>query len=281
MRVVGLFVLAACGRIGFLPLDDAGSFGPFSTPTVVTELSDAAGEEDPTLAADMLEIYFDSTRSGVDFIHVARRTTIGGTWSVPQQVSELSGADHDPGISADGLTLFMSSNRAGSLGQDDLWVSTRANRTTTWSAPAHELQLASSARDAVAQLTRDGLTVFFTSTRGGAGLDLWVATRPTISALWSPPVSLDELNTLVDDVDPHFCESEDALYFASNRPGGFGDRDIYRARRTGTWSFAPAEHVDELSTASFDADPWLSPDGHTVFMVNAASGNLEIVTAVR
>src|SRR5262245_28394490 len=38
--------------------------GPFGTPTLVSNLSDPSYDDDPTLTADLLEIYFNSLRAG-------------------------------------------------------------------------------------------------------------------------------------------------------------------------------------------------------------------------
>jgi len=40
--------------------------------------------------------------------------------------------DSAPSISSDGLSLYFSSNRAGSLGSFDLWVATRSTADDEW-----------------------------------------------------------------------------------------------------------------------------------------------------
>src|SRR5688572_10517843 len=86
---------------------------------------------------------------------------------------------------------FTSQNRPGGLGDFDIWGST-LSRNGTFSPPVNITELNSAARDTRTAITRDGLEIIITSQRdGGAGaLDLWVATRPSTSAVWSPPVNL-------------------------------------------------------------------------------------------
>src|SRR3954466_16353067 len=74
----------ACVRhelLGTIAADGGGDAAPslpprFSAPTLVASLSDPdAIDEDPTLTADVLELYFMSTRAGNRDIWTARRAT--------------------------------------------------------------------------------------------------------------------------------------------------------------------------------------------------------------
>ncbi len=52
---------------------------------------------------------------------------------------------------------------------------------------------------------------------------------------WGSPTKLPEpLNSNNDDTTPFISEDGRSLYFASNRPGGYGAEDIYVAKRKGT-----------------------------------------------
>jgi len=85
-------------------------------------------------------------------------------------------SDWWPAISTDGLTLIFQSDRAGGLGTDDFWVTTRASRSSPWSAPVHPgPELNTAGDEAKADFSADGGTLLFMSTRpGGAGsLDIW------------------------------------------------------------------------------------------------------------
>lgn len=56
----------------------------------------------------------------------------------------------------------------------------------------------------------------------------WTALR------WQPPVRLPApVNSEFDDTTPFLDAEGTTLYFASNRPGGYGAEDIYRSRRLG------------------------------------------------
>ena len=79
---------------------------------------------------------------------------------------------------------------------------------------------------------------------------LMLSTRASVSDPWGVPVALSAMNVLnFRNVHPSFSPDDLALYFASNRPGGEGDADIYRAVRSSTavpWT-SPSVIVEHLS----------------------------------
>ena len=97
-------------------------------------------------------------------------------------VPELSSAQSDqrPSVRFDGLELFLGSNRPGSLGGNDIWVSTRETVFDTWDIPTNPgSTVNSSSGDMQPEIAADRLTLFFASNRpGGCGaFDLYVTTR--------------------------------------------------------------------------------------------------------
>ena len=106
----------------------------------------------------------------------------GGTYGPAALVVELSSSGNDlrPTLRFDALEIFLSSNRAGTLGADDIWVSTRRGKSEAWPSPTNVGTAINTAfQERMPALSGDGMTLYFASTRpGGSGsFDLWVARR--------------------------------------------------------------------------------------------------------
>src|SRR6185295_7932379 len=101
-----------------------------------------------------------------------------GSFGPAELISELStpSTDSRPSIRHDGLEIIFQSNRPGSLGSAlDLWVATRESTLDAWSTPVNVgSSINTTAIENNANLSSDGLTLFFSSDRPGGlgGLDL-------------------------------------------------------------------------------------------------------------
>ena len=72
-----------------------------------------------------------------------------------------------PSLSHDGLVLFFNSNRAGGVGQWDIWISTRKTTQDPWGPPVNAgAPVNSEAWDGNASLSADGRTLYYSSARG-------------------------------------------------------------------------------------------------------------------
>ena len=93
--------------------------------------------------------------------------------------------------------------------------------------------------DTYAILSRDELTMYFTSDRPGgvpgpAGVrndDLWFTTRASLDDLWEAPTNLSVLNTSAMDSLAVLSPDEHVMFFHSTRSGGCGAGDIWMTRR--------------------------------------------------
>ena len=105
-----------------------------------------------------------------------------------------------------------------------------------WSAPINVESLNTEYNDMYAVLSKDELTVYFTSDRpdpNGVGADdLWVATRDWVDAPWGPAQNMGEaINSSAADSLPMLSYDEHVMFFHSTRPGGCGTGDIWMTRR--------------------------------------------------
>ena len=87
--------------------------------------------------------------------------------------------------------------------------------------------------DMYAILSRDELTMYFTSDRlgGVGGDDLWFTTRESGDDAWGEPQNMRALNTSAADSLAVLSSDEHVMFFHSIRPGGCGAGDIWVTRR--------------------------------------------------
>jgi hypothetical protein len=123
-------------------------------------------------------------------------------------------------------------------------------------------------------ISKDGLSLYFAAQScpsngfcrpGFGGWDIYVTQRPSLDEPWGPPQNLgSDVNTSSDEVSPDLSRDGHRLFFASNRPGGFGGNDIYMARRRDkrddfAWQ-APINLGDGVNSATNDAGPSIFED---------------------
>jgi WD40-like Beta Propeller Repeat len=138
----------------------------------------SAGEVGPTLfaddEADTMVLLFASNRPGGlggNDIYASTRLA-DGTFGAPVPVVELNSSSDDnaPAIRRDGLEIFITSDRPGTLGGADLWVATRATTADRWSTPVNLGPLVNTSfNDGGASLSRDGTVLYFHSNANRPG----------------------------------------------------------------------------------------------------------------
>ncbi len=204
-------------------------------------------EASTSTSADHLELYFSSNRPGgfgdLD-IWVAVRPSVTEPWGPPVNLDTPVNTPYVeayPSLSADGLTLYFSdlysgTPRPGGLGGADIWMTTRASRNDPWATPVNVgAPVNSSAMEVSPTVSGDGLILVFASSRTGTGgpYDLWLSERSTVHAPWGAPVNLGATVNSPTHGDLECSLSADglALFFASGRPGGLSNYDLWMTTR--------------------------------------------------
>ncbi len=170
-------------------------------------------------------------------------------WSAARNLGPVINSpnwDSQPCLSANGRTLYFSSNRPGGLGERDLWVSRRSEpamngntlKPGEWTSPVNLGPVINTPDvDQAPFLHPDGATLYLTSEGHGTlgGTDLFLS-RIGIDGTWQAPENLGyPINT--PDNEGSLTVSADGLtaYYASDRQEGRGLLDIY--------SFTLPEHL--------------------------------------
>jgi creatinine amidohydrolase len=101
---------------------------------------------------------------------------------------------------------------------------------------------------------------------------IWTVARTATG--WGEPAWLGPVITSgMEDYYPTLTR-QGTLYFSSNRPGGFGENDIYRARRVnGQWT-APENLGRPVSSEFREFDPFIAPDESYVIFASTRPGGL-------
>jgi hypothetical protein len=90
----------------------------------------------------------------------------------------------------------------------------------------------SPANDFGPAISKDGLSLYFSSTRDDPNGDLYVAQRPSTSEPWGAPQNLGPtVNSAAAENNPAFSRDGHWMFFNSNRQGGFGDIDLWASYR--------------------------------------------------
>lgn len=261
----------------------------FGTPANLGPTINSSYEDiDSSISSDGLSLYFGSYRRPGGYgnwdMYVTTRDTINDEWSSPinlgSSVNSSSG-DSAPRISADGLSLYFSSDRPGGYGGWDIWVSVRATTQDEWSTPENlGPAVNSSANELLGSISSDELQLYFMDwdgdRPGGYGkADIWVTSRSTTSEPWGSPVNLGPtVNSTSWDAQPNISADGLVLFFSTDRSGGYGKWDIWVTMRTtisDAWG-PPVNLGPIVNSSSEDEIPSISSNGSTLYFSSNRPG---------
>ncbi|MBI3502910.1 MAG: OmpA family protein [Bacteroidetes bacterium] len=189
--------------------------------------------------------------------------------------------DYGAVITADESQLFFTSRRfnAATGGNDnrdihdnyyeDIWVCDK-NPDGSWSeAKPLSTHVNSWYNEAVVGISADGQQLLYYKDDKGGSIyysklegDQWSYGY----MLGTDPGDITDINS--PSWEPSACLSPDGntLYFVSDRPGGFGGRDIYRCVKLPTGRWSKGTNLGPTINTEYDEDaPFMHPDGVTLF----------------
>lgn len=204
--------------------------GKWSAPKKIQEINTPGHEATIGLSVDGQQLLIYSTQDDNEGdIYYSKLD--GNNWTKPVAFDALNSnaAETHACFSADGKTIYFTSNRKGGYGGYDLYRVTQLPNGT-WSKPLNLGPKINTEFDERAPFIHpDGVSLFFSSngheTMGG--FDIFQSTMRDENE-WSTPENIGyPINTTADEM--FYVTSVDGKrsYYASLRPEGVGEKDIY------------------------------------------------------
>jgi len=275
---------ASCGDGALVVLGDRDAPDyHFETARAIPELGSPAKSDNPSLTADLLEIYFTTERAAVPAdIWRAERSHPDQPFGTPQPVPSLNSSRTETSavVSPDGLTCWFASDRPGGLGDLDIWVATRPERRAAWSTPQNLAALNSPGKDIPRPPGQHGQVMPIASDRDTRGYyQIYLATRVPGTERFEAPVLLPELAMpTASTVDGFLSDDGQRLFFV--RGPALGPADLFVAsRRTPAEPFTDVTPLAALNTASDERDPFLHAGAGLFFFSSDRGGQYEIYVA--
>src|SRR6516162_6889549 len=209
------------------------------------------------------------------------------TWAAPVNLGPpINTPDYDGftvSLTNNGRSLYFTSNRPGSYGNQDIWVAQRASVNDPWGQPQDVGPTINTGFANHSQrITDDGHWMYFTSNRpdGLGGMDIWRSYRADTQDdfAWQEPENLSpNVNSVGAEACPFPFEDPRTglitLYFASCRDGSQG-WDIYASTQEPDGSFDPAVPVPELNSPGDEKHFSVRPDGLMGILTSDRAGTL-------
>lgn len=172
--------------------------------------------------------------------------------------------EYFPGIPADDQTLIFTRLINGR--NEDFYMSNKQNGEYTLARNLGE-PINTELNEGTVSLSADGQYIFYTAcNREGSfgSCDLYLSRLDGYT--WSEPINLGPpVNTRAWESQPSLSFDGKTLYFSSNRPGGYGNYDIwYTTFKEGRWT-PPVNLGPEINTPGDEQSPFIAKDDQTLY----------------
>ncbi len=208
--------------------------GKWQKAKPLTELNTPGNEGAQSITPDGKTIYYTvcdrrRTYGSCDLVFSRK---INGKWTKPHNLGKSINSpfwESQPSISADGRSLYFSSNRPGGIGGKDIWVSVK-DASGKWTKPVClDTTINTKADEKAPYIHPDNHTLYFTSSghTGMGGLDLFISKK--VNGKWSEAKNLGyPVNTENDEGAMFVSLDGKTAYFSTDRAKEGGKNlDIY------------------------------------------------------
>ena len=188
-------------------------------------------------------------------------------------------SDYMPSTNPTGRRIYFTSTRKGGLqveldeddeGDEDLYYTDKVGGE--WKAPVLlSAPLNSRDNEGASAVSADGQMMVMTACNradGYGSCDLYIAYLNGDE--WSFPQNMgNNVNSSSWDSQPTISSDGKKIYFTSNRPGGYGEEDLYvvELKNPEEWG-APKNLGPTINTPFTDMSPFISPDRATLYFAS-------------
>ncbi len=177
--------------------------------------------------------------------------------------------EYSPAFSIDEQTLYITrrnGNLSNSRPNEDIYFATKQG--TEWEKIKNlGPPINTTENEGAFSVSADGHYIFFTacSRRGGKGqCDIWLTIDR--EGKWSEPLNLQEpINTKHWESQPSIASNGRVLYFASDRPGGYGGIDLWKSNFGDEGWSKPTNLGPTINTSKDEQFPFIHSDNSTLY----------------
>lgn len=237
----------------------------------------------------------ESSKVAEDWLNKPSRFVVGIVKELNSKVSDYSpvfvgGKDNEVIFSSsrDGATGKRTSNITGTR-YSDLFTSQFEVQKQKWGTPKlveENQQINTTSDEGAATLSSNGSLMIFTrcifDKTKDKGAELFAANQS--HGDWTEPTLLELVGDSLIAAQPSLSEDGTKLYFVSDRPGGYGGKDIWVATENGGGAFGEPENLGpEINTPGDEMFPTIRDNGELYFSSNyhPGLGGLDIFKAVK
>jgi outer membrane protein OmpA-like peptidoglycan-associated protein/tetratricopeptide (TPR) repeat protein len=177
--------------------------------------------------------------------------------------------EYSPAFSIDEQTLYITrrnGNLSDSRPNEDIYFATKQGiewgKIKNLGPPINTTE-----NEGAFSVSADGHYIFFTacSRRGGKGqCDIWLTIDR--EGKWSEPLNLQEpINTPHWESQPSIASNGRVLYFASDRPGGYGGIDLWKSNFGDEGWSKPTNLGPTINTSKDEQFPFIHSDNSTLY----------------
>lgn len=190
-----------------------------------------------------------------------------GTFSpepLPSTINKATFSEYSPSLTADGNKLFFTRVTDN---QEDIYYSER-DSNGLWSEAILLPNLNTNENEGAHNISADGRTILFTycSDRPSTayrGCNIFASFKR--KGGWTKPEYFNVINSKAWDSQPNISADGRTIIFASKRPGGKGESDLWVSTRNDNGQWTEPSNLHTINTFLREESPFLHADGKTLY----------------